>query len=98
MGGRRRKIRRIECNAKFRYLKTLTWEGTLRQVFYLSEAPSPPTTAYPPPPLTHYIHVYTVHIFTQGRGRERGEEREELSIENVRGAMIQTAGRKYRHD
>jgi hypothetical protein len=42
--------------------------------------------------------VYTVHIFTQGRGGERGEEREELSIENVRGAMIQTAGRKYLHD
>ncbi len=36
------KIRLIENNAKCRYLKKLTSKGTLRQVFYLSEAPSPP--------------------------------------------------------
>jgi hypothetical protein len=36
---RRRKIRLIENNAKCRYLKKLACKGTLRQVFYLSEAP-----------------------------------------------------------
>jgi hypothetical protein len=35
----RRKIRLIENNVKCRYLKKLTCKGTLRQVFYLSEAP-----------------------------------------------------------
>jgi len=39
-----RKIRLIEWNAKDRYLKKLTCIGTLRQVFYLSEAPSTPMT------------------------------------------------------
>jgi hypothetical protein len=34
-----RKIRLIESNAKCRYLKKWTCEGTLRQVFYLSEDP-----------------------------------------------------------
>ncbi len=46
----RRKIRMIEFNAKCRYLKKLTCKGTLRQVFYLSETPSPPMTTYSPPP------------------------------------------------
>ncbi len=42
----RRKIRQIESNTKCRYLKKLTFKGTLRQMFYLSEAPSPPVTPY----------------------------------------------------
>jgi hypothetical protein len=46
-GAGRRKIRLIESNAKCRYMKKCTCKGTLRQVFYLSEAPSPPHT--PPP-------------------------------------------------
>jgi hypothetical protein len=37
----RRKIRLIESNAKCRYLTKFTCKETLRQVFYLSEAPSP---------------------------------------------------------
>jgi hypothetical protein len=37
-------IKLLECNAKCRYLKKFTCTGTLRQVFYLSEAPSPPMT------------------------------------------------------
>ncbi len=45
----RRKIRLIECKAKCSYLKKLTCKGTLRQVLYLSEAPSPPITPYSPP-------------------------------------------------
>ncbi len=31
-----------------------------------------PRTTYHPPPL-HTVYVYTVHLFTQGRGREGGE-------------------------
>jgi hypothetical protein len=48
----RRKTRAIESNAKCRYLKKLTCKGTLRQVFYLAEAPSPPMNPYTPPPYT----------------------------------------------
>ncbi len=40
----RRKIRLLESNAECRYHKKLTCKGTLRQVFYLSEDPSPPMT------------------------------------------------------
>jgi hypothetical protein len=58
----RRKIRLIESNAKYRYLKKLTCKGTLRQVFYLSEAPSPPMT-----PLIHT---------GKGGGGERANQRE----------------------
>jgi hypothetical protein len=50
--------RLIECNAKCRYLKKLTCKGTLRHVFYLSEAPSPPMTPYSPP--LHTVYVYGV--------------------------------------
>jgi hypothetical protein len=35
--------------------------------FYLSEAPSPPMTPYPPPPVTHCMRVYSVRIHT-GKG------------------------------
>jgi hypothetical protein len=38
----RRKIRLIESNAKCRYPKKMSCKGTLQQVFYLSETPSPP--------------------------------------------------------
>jgi hypothetical protein len=31
---------------------------------YLSEAPSPPMTPYPP----HSVYAYTVYLFTQGTG------------------------------
>jgi hypothetical protein len=34
---------------------------------YLSEAPSPTMIPYPPSPL-HIVYVYTVYLFTQGRG------------------------------
>jgi hypothetical protein len=37
-----RKIRLIESNAKSCYIKDFTCEGTLRQMFYLSQAPSEP--------------------------------------------------------
>jgi hypothetical protein len=82
----RRNIKLIECNAKCRYLKskTLTCKGTLRQVFYLSEAPYPPVTPYPT--------VYSILIHT---GKWEGGE---LTREKVRGEMFHKAGRKYQHD
>jgi hypothetical protein len=67
----RRKTRLIEINAKCRHPKKLTCKGILRQVFYLIEVPSPPMTPILPPPL-HFVYVYTVYLFTQGRGGERG--------------------------
>ncbi len=137
IGVARRKIRRIESNVKCRYLKKLTGTGTLPQVFYLSEALSPPMTPFPPPhthciqagswkmntaleystrvvqeggrrckkstlndlvhltplriPLMNPPYVYTVYLFTQGRGGE-------LIRELHRGAIVHKAGRKYQHD
>ncbi len=66
----------------------------MRQVFYPSEAPSPPLTLKSPPPLTHSMRVYNILIHT-GKGGERGGEQ---TRENVRGAKVQKAGRKYQHD
>ncbi len=57
----RRKIRLMQSNVKCRYLKKLTCKGNLRQVFYLSKAPTP---YLPPPPslerLTANAEVATV--------------------------------------
>ncbi len=74
------------------YLNKLTCKRTLRQVFYLSEAPFLPWP-HTPLPLTHCIRVYNVrvYLFTQGRGGE-------LTRENVRGEIVHKAGRKYPHD
>jgi hypothetical protein len=63
----RRRNRLIERNAKCRYLKNFTCKGTLRQVFYLSEAPS--HDPIPPPP--HYT-LYT--CFSKLIHTERGGE------------------------
>ncbi len=40
------------------YLKKFVWKGTLRQVFYLSKAHSPPMTPYPPP-----LHTVSEPVF-----------------------------------
>jgi hypothetical protein len=65
--------------------KQLTCKGTLRQVFYLSEAPSSPMTLYSHP-YTLCIRVYSILIHT---GRGWGE----LTREKVRGAMVHKAGK-----
>ncbi len=90
----RRKIRPIECNDKCRYPKKLTCKGTLRQVLYLSEAPSRPIMTPPHPPLTHCIRVQRIFIHT-GKGERGGGE---LTREKVVGAKVHKAGRKYQHD
>ena len=72
--------------------KKWTRKGTLRQVFYLSEAP-PSYDPILPSPLTHCIRVYSTLIHTR-KGGGGGE----LTREKVRGAIVHKAGRKYQHD
>jgi hypothetical protein len=62
-------------------LTKLTCKGTLRQVFYLYEAPSPPMTPYPP--------SYTLYMSTYREGGRGGE----LTREKVRGAIVHKPGR-----
>ncbi len=80
-----RKIRLIESNTKCRHLKILICKGTLRQMFYLSEAPSPSMTPYSPP-LTHCIRIYQyTYLHREGGGRA-------ITREKVRGAIVHKAG------
>jgi hypothetical protein len=77
--------------------KKLTYKGALRQMFCLSEAPSPPLTPYSPPPYTLYTvrarTLYSIlYLFTQGRGGGG------LTRDKVRGATVHKAGRKYQRD
>jgi hypothetical protein len=59
-----REERLIEGNAKCRHLQKLTYKETLRQVLICLRPRSPNSL---PPPL-HTVYVYTVYLFTQGRG------------------------------
>jgi hypothetical protein len=54
--------------------KKLTCKGTLRQVFYVSEAPSPPMIPSLPLP-TQCVSVYSILIHT---GKERTNQKEGL--------------------
>ncbi len=92
----RRNIRLIENKAKCRSKQKFTWKGTLRQVFYLSEASSASMTPYSPP-LTHCIRVYSILIHT-GTGKGGGVGELTRSRKKVRGAIVHKAGRKYQHD
>jgi hypothetical protein len=47
-------VKKVTCKSK----------GTLRHVFYLSEAPYPPMTQYSPF-LTHCIRVYSILVHTE---------------------------------
>ena len=61
---------------KYRYLKKLTYKGTLRQVFFLSEAPSPPMTPYFPP----YILFTCIQYYSHregGRGKRANQRKDQ---------------------
>jgi hypothetical protein len=70
-GSRVERLDYMLSNAKCRYLKRFTCKGTLRQVFYLSEA-LPSYDPIPPPLYTMYIvhvtRVYSILIHTLGGG------------------------------
>ncbi len=84
----RRKIRLIEGNAKCRHLKKFICKGTLRQVFICLRLRTPP-----PQPLRK-VYVYTVYLFTQGRGPEGTVEPER----RLEGQQFTKLGQKYQHD
>jgi hypothetical protein len=77
-------IRLIEGNTKCH--KKLICKGTLRQVIICLRPRSP----YPP---LNSIYVYSVYLFTQGRG-EGGVEPER----RLEGQQFTKIGRKYQHD
>ncbi len=66
--GDRRKIRLIEGREKYRHLKTFTCKGTMRQVFICLR----PRIPYP----LNTVYVYTVYLFTLGRGGGGGRKGE----------------------
>jgi hypothetical protein len=78
----RREKRLIEGNTNGRHLKKLTCKGALRQVFEPS-IPSP----------LHTVYMYTVNLFTQGRGGGRVEPERRLE-----GQQFTKVGQKYQHD
>ncbi len=82
----RRKIKLIESNAKCGYLKTCN--GTLRQGFYLSDAPSPSMTPYS----QSYTVYLCVHYYTFSHRGGGG-----LTIKTVRRSIDHKVGRKYQH-
>jgi len=88
-GGRRRKIRFIEGNAKCRHLKKFAYTGTLRQVFICLR----PRTPYRSPLTGHNVYVYTVYLFTQGRGGGRVEPER-----RGEGQQFTKLGRNYQRD
>jgi hypothetical protein len=83
------------------FSKKLTCKGTLRQVVYLSEAPSLPMTLHPPP--LHTVYVYTSYLYTydlygpcvmfliRADNITRAKKR-------LQTAIVLKAGRKYQHD
>jgi hypothetical protein len=56
-------INYIDTTAKCRHKKDFFFKGALGQVFYLSEAPSPPMTPYPPPYTLYTCKKYTYSFF-----------------------------------
>jgi hypothetical protein len=83
----RKKIQLIEGNAKCRHLKKLTW--TSRQVSICLR----PRTPYLPPYTLYTCILYTVYLFTQGRGGGGVEPERRLERKQVT-----KLGRIYQHD
>ncbi len=83
-----RKIRLKESNAKC--LKKWPVKGLCGRCFICLR---PPPLRWPHTPSLpiHNVYLYTVHLFTQGRGGE-------LTREKVSGAIVHKAGRKYLHN
>jgi hypothetical protein len=79
------KINYIGNKEKFRDIKILTCNGTLRQVFYCLR----PRTL-PPPPYTLYTRKQYTYSHRKG-GRAEPERRFE-------GLQFKKLGRKYQHD
>jgi hypothetical protein len=82
-----------------RLIEKLTCKGTLRQVLYLSEAPSsPPLSPYFPTPIfTLYTSIqYHMVLIHMGKGGGRELIREKVTGRG--GAIVHKAGRKYQHD
>ncbi len=85
-GWGRRKIRLKECNAKCRHLKKLPVKGLCGRCLTVW-GPEPHNA-----PTLHTVHVYTVYLFTKGRGRR---------VEPERRLEVQTftkLGRKYQQN
>ncbi len=55
--------------------KKLTYKGTLRHVFYLSEVPSPPMTPCSLPPYTLYTCIQYTYSHREGGGESYPERR-----------------------
>ncbi len=71
-GTARRKIRLIAGNAKCSHLENFTLKGTLRQLFICLR----PRTSYPPP--LHTVYVFTVYLFTEGKGESWTREEQQF--------------------
>jgi hypothetical protein len=81
----------IDTKAKRRHLKKFTCKGTLRQVFLCLR--HPPYLWHHTGPRT--VYVYTVYLFTQGRGERGGRVEPERKLD---GQQFTKLGRKYQHD
>ncbi len=85
---RKDKTQRKQC--KISSSKKLTCKGTLRQVFICLR----PRTPYPP---LHNVYLYTVYLFTQGRGEGGGEGVIVEPERRLEGQEFTKLGRKYQH-
>ncbi len=73
--------------------KTIYLKRDYAAYVYLSEAPFPPMTPYPPPPhFTHCIRVYCILIHTGRRGGVGGRVEPERRLEEQR---LTKLGRQY---
>jgi hypothetical protein len=61
--------------------KKIICKGTLRLVFYLSEAPSPPMTPFPP--YTLYMCILYTYLHRKGGGELTREKVREVTVENT---------------
>jgi hypothetical protein len=82
-------INYIDTIAKCRHIKKFTCKGTLRQVVYPSEAPSPHNSTPPPPSLCKYT------LLCHREGGTKGRVEPERRLE---GQQFTKLGWKFKHD